>query len=216
MNQISSSNKILSQDNLGSSPNYNFKQMLDDLREDIDRYVFMGNDEKSWLFMLLAHQGLWALMEYRLHRWVDLRVNIPIIRQILRLFCFLWHKFIQIITGIDLPHKADLGKGLYINHFGGITLNPEVKIGEFCNLSPDITIGFGGRGDKQGCPTLGDRVFIGPGARIFGPITIGSDVAIGANAVVTKDLPEQAVAVGIPAKVINYKGAQDFVHYRKK
>ena len=195
---------------------YSLRQMLADFRADIDRFVFMSNDEKSWIFMVLVQQGLWALAEYRFHRWVEQQVHIPIIRQILRLFCFFWHKLIQIITGIDIPHKADIGKGLFINHFGGIIINPEVKMGEYCNLSPDITIGFGGRDDKQGCPTLGDRVFIGSGARIFGPVTIGNDVAIGANAVVTKDLPDNAVAVGVPAKIISYKGSQTFISYREK
>lgn len=216
MNNTSSSYNILPKTNYSPHKIYTLRQMLDDFRADIDRYVFMSNNEKSWIFMLLAHQGLWALAEYRFHRWVDTGVNIPIVRQTLRFLCFFWHKIIQIITGIDLPHKADIGKGLYINHFGGIIINPEVIIGKFCNLSPDITIGFGGRDEKQGCPTLGDRVFIGPGARLFGAITIGNDVAIGANAVVTKDLPDNAVAVGIPAKIISYKGSNDFIVYREQ
>ncbi|WP_202807026.1 serine O-acetyltransferase [Planktothrix agardhii] len=74
-----------------------------------------------------------------------------------------------------------------------------------------MTIGVGGRGEKSGCPVIGDQVFIGPGAKIFGKIRIGNDVAIGANAVVTKDLPDNAVAMGIPAKIISYEGSQDFV-----
>jgi serine O-acetyltransferase len=190
--------------------------MLDHFREDIDRYVFMSKDAKPWFYMILVHQGLWALAEYRFHRWVATKVHIPIIRQILRLFCFVWYKLIQIITGIDLPHKAEIGKGLFINHFGGIIISPEAKIGEYCNLSNDITIGFGGRSDNQGCPTLGDRVFIGPGARIFGRIIIGNDVAIGANAVVTKDLPDNAVAVGVPAQIISYNSSKTMIFYRQK
>ena len=189
--------------------------MLESFRADIDRYMLMKQDKKSWILVILTYQGLWALAEYRFHHWVDAQVSIPIIRQLLRLVCLIWHKFIEITTGIDLPYKADIGKGLFIGHFGGIIVNPQVKMGEYCNLSPNITIGVGGRGEKRGCPTLGNRVFIGPGARIFGPITIGNDVAIGANAVVTKDLPDNAVAVGIPAKIISYKGSQDFIHYRE-
>jgi serine O-acetyltransferase len=84
-------------------------------------------------------------------------------------------------------------------------------MGEYCNLSQGVTIGVGGRGENSGCPKLGDRVFIGPGAKILGSISIGNDVAIGANAVVTKDLPDNAVAVGVPAKIISYKGSKDFI-----
>jgi serine O-acetyltransferase len=134
----------------------------------------------------------------------------------LKLFGFIWHKLIEITTGIDIPNQAEVGKGLYIGHFGGIFLNSGVKMGEYCNLSQGVTIGVGGRGENSGCPKLGDRVFIGPGAKIFGPITIGNDVAIGANAVVTKDLPDNAVAVGIPAKIISYKGSKDFIVYREE
>jgi serine O-acetyltransferase len=170
-------------------------------------------ENKSWLYVVLNRQGLWALAEYRFSRWVRTRVHLPLIKQVLKLFCHVWHKLIEITTGIDLPHQADIGKGLYIGHFGGIIINPSVKIGEYCNLSQDITLGIAGRGEKRGSPTIGARVYIGSGARLIGPITIGNDVAIGANAVVTKDLPNNAVAVGVPAKIISYKGSRDFVVY---
>lgn len=191
--------------------------MLKDLKEDIDRYVVLKEKSgfKSALVHLLTQQGLWALTEYRFSHWVRLHVHIPILRQLLRLFCFIWHKGIEIVTGIDLPNSAEIGKGLYIAHFGGIFLFADVKMGEYCNLSQGVTIGVGGRGNKYGCPTIGDRVFIGPGAKVIGKIKIGNDVAIGANAVVTKDLPDNAVAVGIPAKIISYAGSQDFVIYRQ-
>lgn len=186
--------------------------MLNNFKADVDRYVYMGVG--SWLYVLLTKQGLWALAEYRFSRWVLTKVRIPVVRQVLNLFSLVWHKLIEVTTGIDIPKHADIGKGLYIGHFGGIIVNPDVKIGDYCNLSQDITIGIGGRGEKQGCPTIGDRVFVGPGVRIIGPIAIGNDVAIGANAVVTKDLPDLAVAVGVPAKIISYRGSQDFVAYR--
>lgn len=188
--------------------------MLNDFRVDIDRYVIL--EQKHWLYSVLANQGLWALAEYRFSSWVRAKVRIPIVRPVLRLFCFVWHKFIEIITGINLPSSAEIGKGLYIGHFGGIILNSEVKLGEYCNLSQDVTIGIAGRGDKRGCPIIGSRVYIAPGVRIIGPVTVGNDVAIGANAVVTKDLPDNAVAVGVPAKIISYAGSRDFVNYREQ
>ncbi|TSK06246.1 MAG: hypothetical protein FPO08_13930 [Geobacter sp.] len=89
-------------------------------------------------------------------------------------------------------------------------------MGECCNLSQGVTIGQAGRGAQQFVPVIGDRVYIGPGAKIFGKVSIGSDVAIGANAVVTKDLPDNAVAVGIPAKVINLGSSRDFINYHRE
>lgn len=188
--------------------------MLNDFKVDIDRYVYMGIG--SWLYAVLTKQGLWALAEYRFSRWVLTRVHIPVARKLLLLFGFLWHKLIEITTGIDLPKHAEIGKGLFIPHFGGIIINPDVKIGEYCNLMQDVTIGMGGRGDKQGCPTIGHRVMVGAGARVIGRITIGNDVVIGANAVVTKDLPDGAVAVGVPAMIISYEGSQDYVSFRPR
>jgi serine O-acetyltransferase len=185
--------------------------MFDTLREDVDRYVYMG--EGPWWWCILTQQALWAIVEYRYYRWAR-RVRIPLVNFILRGFGFVWHKSVQTITGIDLHHKAEIGKGLYISHFGGIFLASAVKIGEYCNLSQDVAIGWAGRGDKRGCPVIGDRVYIAPGAKIIGPVKIGNDVAIGANAVVTKDLPDSAVAVGVPAKVISSDGSSEFILYR--
>jgi len=138
-------------------------------------------------------------------------VHLPVIREILKVFCALWQLLIEIVSGIELPNRAEIGKGLLIPHSYGIVIHSEAKIGEYCNLGHNVTIGIAGREGNRGVPRLGDRVYIAPGAKIFGAITIGNDVAIGANAVVTKDLPDNAVAVGIPAKVISYKGSQDFI-----
>ena len=184
---------------------------FNNFQADLDRYVAI--EKKHWIFLLLTKQGLWALAEYRYSRWVLTKVNIPGIKHILKLFAILWHKIIEITTGIDLPSRAEIGKGVYIAHFGGIFINENVKIGDYCTLSQDIAIGVAGRGDKRGCPTLGERVYLAPGCRIIGAIAIGNEVAIGANAVVTKDLPDKAVAVGVPAKIINYKGNADFTIY---
>lgn len=191
-----------------------FHPMFNNLRADIDRYVVM--DDYPWWLIFLTKQGLWVITQYRFSRWVDTNIHVPVIRQFLKIFCAIWQKVIEMVTNSELPNKAEIGEGLFIPHAFGIIIHYEVKIGKNCNLGQDVTIGIGGRGEKRGSPKIGDRVFIGPGARIFGAITIGNDVAIGANAVVTKDLPDNAVAVGIPAKIISYQGSQDFVHYREQ
>jgi serine O-acetyltransferase len=183
---------------------------MNKFKTDLDRY--MQIEPRPLLQMLLTREGLWAVAEYRFNNWVYREVNIPVIRHILLAIGTIWHKIVIILTGIELPRRANIGAGLYIVHSGCIVVHPDVVLGDYCTLSHDVTLGLGGRGDKLGCPKFGDRVYIAPGARIFGSITIGNDVAIGANAVVTKDLPDNAVAVGVPAKIISYKGSQDFIN----
>ncbi|MDJ0681888.1 MAG: serine O-acetyltransferase [Xenococcaceae cyanobacterium MO_167.B52] len=160
---------------------------------------------------ILSKEGLWALAEYRFNHWIHYHFHVPILRQFLIILGVICHKLIMLITGIELPKQAEIGSGLYIAHMGCIVLHPNVELGDNCTISQDVTIGLGGRGDKLGSPKIGDRVYIAPGAKIFGKITIGNDVAIGANAVVTKDLPDKAVAAGVPAKIISYKGSKDFI-----
>lgn len=113
--------------------------------------------------------------------------------------------------GISLPPQTVLGPGFYIGHYGGIVVHPSVRFGRDCNLSQGVTIGLSSRGDRFGCPTIGDRVYIGPGAKIFGDISIGHDAAIGANSVVTRSVPDSAVAVGMPARAISSKGSAGYI-----
>lgn len=185
--------------------------VLEKFKQDIDRYVVLR--QKFWVFLLLTEQGLWALAEHRFSHWVHYSVKMPVIRQVFKIISFVWHKVIEITTGISICCDAHIGKGLYIAHFGEIFVNGDVVMGENCSLSQGVTIGVGGRGEHRGCPKIGDRVFLGPGAKIFGSLTVGNDVAVGANAVVTKDLSDNAVAVGIPAKVISYKGSKEYIAY---
>lgn len=113
--------------------------------------------------------------------------------------------------GISIPFSADIGSGFYIGHFGGIFVYPKCKIGKNCNLSQGVTIGNVPRGKNKGYPTIGENVYIGPGAKIIGCIKVGNRAAVGANCVVTKDIPENAVVVGVPAKIISYDGSECYV-----
>lgn len=179
-------------------------------RTDIARYKAL-KPQTNTVYLLLTTQGLWAIGQYRFNHWVHTRVTIPGVRHVLRAFGTIWYKLSQILTGIDLPKETRIGKGLYIGHFGGIIINRRTVMGDYATLNQGVTIGISGRGEKRGCPVLGDRVFMGSGAKILGKSTIGNNVAIGANAVVTKDLPDNAVAGGIPAKVLNLNGASDYI-----
>jgi serine O-acetyltransferase len=123
------------------------------------------------------------------------------------------NRLVEVWSGIGIAPQTRVGPGLYIGHFGGVIISGDVVIGANCNLSQGVTLGVGGRGASRGCPVLGDRVYVGPGAKVFGPISIGDDAAIGANAVVTGDVPPGAVVAGVPARVLNYSGSFDFVSY---
>jgi serine O-acetyltransferase len=113
--------------------------------------------------------------------------------------------------GILIPGDVKIGRGLHIGHPGGIVVHPAVTIGANCNLSHGVTIGMSSRGGLAGCPAVGNDVYIGPGAKVFGRISIGNGVAIGANAVVTRDVPPGAVVAGIPARVISGRGSDGYV-----
>ena len=113
--------------------------------------------------------------------------------------------------GINIPFEAAIGSGFYIGHFGGIVVYPYCRIGKNCNLSHGVTLGKTNRGKKAGYPTIGENVYIGPGAKIIGNIKVGDNVAIGANCVVTNDVPDNAVVVGVPGKVISFDGAEGYV-----
>ena len=113
--------------------------------------------------------------------------------------------------GIDIPFNTKIGSGFYIGHFGGIVVNDRSVIGKNCNISQGVTLGQTNRGQNKGYPLLSDNVYIGPGAKIVGGVKIGNNVAIGANCVVTKDIPDNAVVVGVPGKVISYNGSEGYV-----
>lgn len=115
--------------------------------------------------------------------------------------------------GIFIPCGTPVGVGFYIGHCGDIHFNPQSKVGRNCNISQGVTLGQANRGKNKGHPTIGDHVYIGPGAKIVGAVRVGNNVAIGANCVVTKDVPDNAVVVGVPARVISYDGAAEYVEH---
>jgi serine O-acetyltransferase len=176
--------------------------MFDSIKADIKRYV-KSDDNKirvKALFYLIFTQGAWAIIVYRYGAWCR-EIKFSLIGPLLRLSYFFLNKFIEISTGISISSDAKIGKGLYVGHFGGIFINKSVEMGENCNIGQGVTVGTLGVG-KQGSPIIGSNVYIGTGAKILGDITIGSNVKIGANAVVVKNIPDNATAVGIPAKVV--------------
>jgi serine O-acetyltransferase len=121
------------------------------------------------------------------------------------------HRY-SIRYGIDISRDARIGAGLYIGHFGGIVVNEAVRIGDNCNLSHGVTLGRINRGDRTGCPTIGNDVYIGPGAKILGGVHVGDRSAVGANAVVIEDVPPDTAVGGVPARVLSRQGSQGYVN----
>lgn len=111
----------------------------------------------------------------------------------------LWHRFWSVVTGAEIPLGSRIEGGLLIPHPNGIVVHPDAAIGPNCLIFQQVTIGTG----KGGVPTIGGHVDIGAGARILGGVTIGEHARIGANAVVLSDVPAGAVAVGIPARILD-------------
>jgi len=104
-------------------------------------------------------------------------------------------------TGIQLPTKAQIGKGLFIAHFGSIIVNPDAKLGCNVNIAPGVVIGKTNRGEKKGVPSIGNDVWIGANAVIVGNINIGDDVMIAPNAYVNMDVPSHSIVLGNPAVI---------------
>lgn len=176
------------------------------LRADILRtYGYLQGGKLRRILNCLRSPGVQAVIVFRFGQWLDSRASL--LKPLLQPIYFALNGLVQIMWGIELPRSATIGPGLYIGHFGGITIAPGVMIGRNCNLSQHITIGLSGQDEKAGVPTIGDDVYIAPGARVFGKISVGNNVKIGANAVVYKDIPDNAIVVLDPGfRVVSYKG----------
>ena len=108
------------------------------------------------------------------------------------------HRFWSAVSGADIPLTCQLGGGLLIPHPNGIVIHPDAQIGPNCLLFQQVTIGDA----NGGVPRLGGHVDVGAGARVIGPIEIGDHARIGANAVVTSDVPAGVTVIGIPARPV--------------
>lgn len=108
--------------------------------------------------------------------------------------------------GIEVIYTHKIGKGLVFYHYGTMIVSVK-SMGENCGIRPGVVIG--NKGFKSGKPTIGNNVQFGAGCKIFGEITIGDNVIIGGNAVVTHDVPSNVVVAGVPAKIIKYHNVQE-------
>lgn len=162
--------------------------MFDNIRGD---FAAHGRD--------LGAQGFWALLVYRFGRWrYDVRPTI--LRRLLSAIYKILFKLVQITTGIELPCEVPVGKGFIIEHSGGIVISGYARFGNNCRIRNGVVIGLA-RVEEPGVPQLGNDVDVGAGAKLLGNIRIGNHVRIGANAVVICDVPDNCIAVGVPAVI---------------
>ena len=176
----------------------------------LNQMAYLGEDLKRWkcssfkdLFYMLFEQSLWATIFYRISRMLFL-IDVPVLKIVLRLAGFLLMKCSEYFLGVAIKPEADLGPGLFISHSGLIRVHPKTVAGKNLSITVGVILGEKGLGGK-GAPIIGDNVFFGAGAKVLGTLRIGSNAKIGANAVVTRDIPEGATAVGVPARVITTK-----------
>jgi len=138
-----------------------------------------------------------AMFFYRQARWLYLH-HIPVVPLLMELLIFL-------IYNSKLPYQAEIGKGTKLGYGGiGVVVHAKSKIGKNCIIAQQVTIG-GGNSRYPGVPTIGDNVYMAKGSIIMGGITIGNNVTIGANAVVNKPVPDNAVVAGVPARILRIK-----------
>lgn len=179
------------------------------IRLDFRRYRATGDSVGT----ILLSQGFWASSVYRISRAAVTGARPAFLRRPLALAATLAQKMVEILTGICIPAKCEIGEGLYIGHYGGIILPRHGRIGHNCSFAQNSTIGVAGTGEQRGAPLIGNRVFVGAHSVVVGRITIGEDAMICAGSIVTRSVPARAVVMGNPARVVSYEGSFDHVLY---
>ena len=185
------------------------------LQEDIDSFIARDPAARSRIEVALLYPGFHAILVYRASHWLWKRG-----------FRFLGRFLSQVArftTGIEIHPGATIGARLFIDHGDGVVIGETSHIGDDVTLYQAVTLGGISPSvdshlqvDQKRHPTLENGVIVGSGAQVLGPITVGMDARIGANAVVTRDVPPGVTAVGIPARVVmprDKEHAKDFVAY---
>jgi len=198
------------------------------IRSDADRCIYsLFGDGKVTASAIarvgLLFPGLWAVILYRLTHHFYYRFRPRALGKLLYAPMFIASHLTGIAVGVEITPHAHIGYGFFVNHFGGIHIG-KVHIGENCNISHGVTFGNSSMGsdtalamdDPQGwdSPTLGDRVWVGPGSIIAGPVTLGHDAVVAGNSLVTRDVPPCGIVMGVPAAVVSHKGSFNQVAYR--
>ncbi|MDC3151738.1 serine O-acetyltransferase [Candidatus Pelagibacter sp.] len=163
---------------------------------------------KSKLSIILTYPGAKAVFFHKIANFFAI-AKFNLIARIIS-------QFSRFLTGIEIHPKANIGKNLFIDHGMGVVIGETSEIGDNVTIYHMATLGgispsinSNEQRNIKRHPTLKDNVVVGSGAQILGPVTVGKNAKIGANAVVTKDVPENAVMVGIPAKNVGETSGSD-------
>lgn len=175
--------------------------MFNTIREEIRGIKARDPAARSSLEVILCYPGFHAITTHRLASWFWQRGWRVLGR-------FISHSG-RFLTGIEIHPAARIGQGFFVDHGMGVVVGETAEIGEGVTLYHDVTLGgvapsvdSDSQRDQKRHPTLEDGVIVGSGAQILGPITVGKGARVGANSVVTKDVPEGVTVVGIPGRAV--------------
>jgi serine O-acetyltransferase len=171
--------------------------VLSALRRDLQAARDRDPAARSTLELVLCYPGIHAVWGHRVSHWLWRHH-----RSLLGRLCSALTAW---LTGVDIHPGAVLGPGLFIDHASGVVIGETAEIGADVTIYHGVTLGGTSLERGKRHPTVGDRVTIGAGAKVLGPITIGHDSRIGANAVVVTPVPPDSVVVGVPGQVIHRK-----------
>ena len=172
--------------------------MFQKLKAEIDTIMERDPAARSRAEVYFLYAGFKAVRSYRHANWFYRRGHTFIARWI--------SQRARRKTGIEIHPGATIGKGLFIDHGMGVVIGETAEIGDNCTIYQNVTLGGTGKDTGKRHPTLGDNVLIGAGAKVLGPFTIGSNARVSAGAVVLEEVPENATAVGVPAKIVRVNG----------
>lgn len=162
-------------------------------KEDLAAAINSDPAARNALEVALTYPGVHAVWAYRLAHML-FKKNFKLLARIVS-------SISRSYTGVDIHPGARLGRRLFIDHANGVVIGETTKIGTDCVLFHQVTLGGVSMSKGKRHPTLGDRVMVGAGAKVLGPIHVGSDARIAANAVVVRDVPAGCSAIGVPAQV---------------
>ena len=174
------------------------KSYLENIKSEIDAVMERDPAARSRLEVALLYSGFKAVRSYRRANWFY-RHNMKFIARAISQRAR--HK-----TGVEIHPGATIGKGLFIDHGMGVVIGETTVIGDNCTIYQNVTLGGTGKHTGKRHPTLGDNVMVGSGAKVLGPFTVGSGARVAAGAVVLDAVPENATAVGVPARVVRVNG----------
>jgi serine O-acetyltransferase len=169
--------------------------MIDVLRRDLAAALERDPAAHSALEVALTYPGVHAMWAYRLTHWLWLHHAQLLAR---------WGASVaRTCTGVEIHPAAQLGSSIFIDHATGVVIGETAEVGDGVTIYQGVTLGGTSLDRGKRHPTIGNRVIIGAGAKILGPIAIGDDSRIGANAVVVGSVPPNSVVVGIPGRIIS-------------